>query len=95
MWNDLAASVCRDLQSSTFNRASRLVMTDLIQLSSEVEAALHDKRPVVALESTILAHGLPRGENRAVADDIEGRVRAAGAVPATIASASAALKIGT
>jgi pseudouridylate synthase len=41
--------------------------------------------PVVALESTLLAHGLPRPDNRAAADEIEAAVRAGGAVPATIA----------
>ena len=47
--------------------------------------ALSAGRPVVALESTLLAHGLPRPDNRAAADDVEAAVRAGGAVPATIA----------
>jgi pseudouridine-5'-phosphate glycosidase len=50
-----------------------------------VAAALDAGRPVVALESTLLAHGLPRPDNRAAADDVEAAVRAGGAVPATIA----------
>jgi pseudouridine-5'-phosphate glycosidase len=50
-----------------------------------VSAALADGGPVVALESTLLAHGLPRPDNRAAADDVEAAVRAGGAVPATIA----------
>jgi pseudouridylate synthase len=54
-------------------------------LSPEVEDALSSGRPVVALESTLLAHGLPRPDNRAAADDVEAAVRAGGAVPATIA----------
>ncbi|MGY1916588.1 pseudouridine-5'-phosphate glycosidase [Blastococcus sp. SYSU DS0973] len=54
-------------------------------LSPEVAGALRDGRPVVALESTLLAHGLPRPDNRAAADDVEAAVRAGGAVPATIA----------
>jgi pseudouridine-5'-phosphate glycosidase len=54
-------------------------------LSSEVAEALAAGRPVVALESTLLAHGLPRPENRRAADDVEAAVRAGGAVPATIA----------
>ena len=49
---------------------------------------------MVALESTILAHGLPRGDNRRVADEIEGRVRATGAVPATIAVLDGVVRIG-
>ena len=54
-------------------------------LSAEVAEALSSGRPVVALESTLLAHGLPRPANRAAADDVEAAVRAGGAVPATIA----------
>jgi pseudouridine-5'-phosphate glycosidase len=54
-------------------------------LSPEVRAALDAGRPVVALESTLLAHGLPRPDNRAAADEVETAVRAGGAVPATIA----------
>ncbi|MGZ4508770.1 MAG: pseudouridine-5'-phosphate glycosidase [Blastococcus sp.] len=54
-------------------------------LSPEVEDALHSGVPVVALESTLLAHGLPRPDNRAAADEVEAAVRAGGAVPATIA----------
>ncbi|CCG04174.1 pseudouridine-5'-phosphate glycosidase [Blastococcus saxobsidens] len=54
-------------------------------LSAEVADALAAGGPVVALESTLLAHGLPRPDNRAAADDVEAAVRAGGAVPATIA----------
>ena len=54
-------------------------------LSPEVADALAAGRPVVALESTLLAHGLPRPDNRAAADQVEDAVRAGGAVPATIA----------
>ncbi|MCW2533566.1 MAG: Indigoidine synthase, partial [Blastococcus sp.] len=54
-------------------------------LSPEVADALSEGRPVVALESTLLAHGLPRPDNRAAADDVESAVRKGGAVPATIA----------
>jgi pseudouridylate synthase len=50
----------------------------------EVAAALAGGRPVVALESTIVAHGLPRPDNLRVAREIEQTVRAAGAVPATV-----------
>ena len=54
-------------------------------LSPEVAAALAAGRPVVALESTLLAHGLPRPENRGAARDVEAAVRSGGAVPATVA----------
>jgi hypothetical protein len=47
-------------------------------LSSEVADALGTGRAVVALESTLLAHGLPRPDNRAAADEVEAAVRAGG-----------------
>jgi pseudouridine-5'-phosphate glycosidase len=55
------------------------------RIAEEVADALAENRAVVALESTILAHGLPPGRNREVAGRLEAVVRAAGAVPATIA----------
>ncbi|MEE8602027.1 pseudouridine-5'-phosphate glycosidase [Euzebya tangerina] len=51
----------------------------------EVQQALHDGVGVVALESTLIAHGLPRGQNLDVAEQLEKIVRNTGAVPATIA----------
>lgn len=69
-------------------------MSPLIAIAPEVRAALAGSGPVVALESTILAHGLPRGDNRRIADDIENQVRAAGAVPATIAVLDGVVRIG-
>jgi pseudouridine-5'-phosphate glycosidase len=56
-----------------------------LMLSEEVREALDARRPVVALESTIIAHGLPRPRNLAVAEELETLVRGVGAVPATIA----------
>ena len=63
-------------------------------INPEVADALAGGGAVVALESTILAHGLPRGDNRRIADEIEAVVRAAGAVPATIAVLGGAVRIG-
>ncbi|WP_330329830.1 pseudouridine-5'-phosphate glycosidase [Streptomyces sp. NBC_00536] len=54
-------------------------------LSEEVRDALAQRRPVVALESTILAHGLPRPRNLQVGGELEEIVRSEGAVPATVA----------
>jgi pseudouridine-5'-phosphate glycosidase len=56
-----------------------------VQLSSEVSRALQDGTPVVALESTIIAHGLPRPDNVAAAQEFEALVRERGVTPATIA----------
>ncbi len=66
----------------------------MLQILPEVADALSAGRPVVALESTILAHGLPRGDNRRIADEIERQVRAGGAVPATIAVLDGAVRVG-
>ncbi|GIF77333.1 pseudouridine-5'-phosphate glycosidase [Asanoa siamensis] len=63
-------------------------------LAPEVADALGAGRPVVALESTIIAHGLPRPDNLKVAREIEATVRAAGAVPATIAVLGGRVHVG-
>ncbi|GAB3464341.1 pseudouridine-5'-phosphate glycosidase [Actinophytocola sediminis] len=63
-------------------------------VAEEVAAALADGTAVVALESTILAHGLPPGRNREVATSVEDAVRAVGAVPATIAVLDGQLRVG-
>ena len=60
----------------------------------EVRTALDEGRPVVALESTIIAHGLPRPDNLRVAREIEGVVREHGAVPATIAILGGQVRVG-
>jgi pseudouridine-5'-phosphate glycosidase len=60
----------------------------------EVRTALDEGHPVVALESTIIAHGLPRPDNLRVAREIEGAVRERGAVPATIAIVGGDVRIG-
>ncbi|CAL9618161.1 pseudouridine-5'-phosphate glycosidase [Streptomyces sp. enrichment culture] len=54
-------------------------------VSEEVREALEARRPVVALESTIIAHGLPRPRNLLVARELEEAVRREGAIPATVA----------
>ncbi|MGI5395491.1 pseudouridine-5'-phosphate glycosidase [Streptomyces sp. CA-251251] len=57
----------------------------VLVVSEEVRAAIDARRPVVALESTIIAHGLPRPRNLLVARELEEAVRREGAIPATIA----------
>jgi len=59
-----------------------------------VQAAIASGRAVVALESTIIAHGLPRPDNLRVAREIEDVVRAGGAVPATIAILGGRVRVG-
>jgi len=63
-------------------------------IHDEISEALAAGRPVVALESTIISHGLPRPRNIDVAREIEAAVRDAGAVPATIAVVSGEVRIG-
>lgn len=69
-------------------------MEKAINLSAEVADALAAKRPVVALESTIISHGLPRPSNLEVAIECERIIRSTGAVPATIAVLDGALLVG-
>ncbi|MEU8735136.1 pseudouridine-5'-phosphate glycosidase [Streptomyces tendae] len=57
----------------------------MLVVSEEVREAMDARRPVVALESTIIAHGLPRPRNLLVARELEEAVRREGAIPATIA----------
>src|SRR5215218_7318728 len=65
-----------------------------MQVHPEVAEALAGRVPVVALESTLIAHGLPRGRNLDVARELEAVVRAAGAVPATIAVVAGTVRVG-
>jgi pseudouridylate synthase len=65
-----------------------------VAVAPEVAAALAAGRPVVALESTLVAHGLPRPDNLRVAREIEAAVRARGAVPATIAVVAGTVRVG-
>jgi pseudouridylate synthase len=65
-----------------------------MRYTREVSDAIEEGRPVVALESTLIAHGLPRPENVEIARMIEGVVRDEGAVPATIAIVDGMVRIG-
>src|SRR5438552_3691521 len=67
---------------------------NLLRVGSHVEAALAAKKPVVALESTVIAHGLPRPRNLETAQRIEQIVREEGVTPATIAVIDGKLCVG-
>ena len=69
-------------------------MNALLHLSSEVKAALHDGRGVVALESTLITHGLPWPANAETALAMEAAVRDSGAIPATIAVLGGRITVG-
>jgi pseudouridylate synthase len=66
----------------------------VIDVAPEVAEALAGGLPVVALESTIISHGLPRPENGRIAREIEAAVREQGAVPATVALVDGRVRVG-
>ncbi|MEA2303490.1 MAG: pseudouridylate synthase [Solirubrobacteraceae bacterium] len=66
----------------------------MLDVAPEVAEALASGRPVVALESTIISHGLPRPDNGRIAREIEAAVRDGGAVPATIALVDGRVRVG-
>ena len=63
-------------------------------IESQVAEALAHGRPVVALESTLISHGLPRPRNLAVAREVEAAVREGGALPATVAVVGGEIRVG-
>ncbi len=65
-----------------------------LDIKEEVRLALAEGRPVVALESTILSHGMPYPQNLGFAAQVEEVIRAEGAVPATIAIIGGKIKVG-
>ncbi|WMJ21221.1 pseudouridine-5'-phosphate glycosidase [Geobacillus kaustophilus] len=69
-------------------------MNDFLVFSEEVAQAKAEKKPIVALESTIISHGMPYPENVQTAKDVERIIRDRGAVPATIAIIDGKIKIG-
>ncbi len=69
-------------------------MNELIQLSPEVASAREQGRPIVALESTIIAHGMPWPQNLETARQVEDVIRIEGAVPATIAVIGGRIRVG-
>ena len=66
----------------------------MLNLTDEVAEGLRDGTPVVALESTIISHGMPYPQNVAMATEVEGIIREHGAVPATIAVLDGVPRIG-
>ena len=69
-------------------------MKDYMDVLPEIQEALDHNQPVVALESTILSHGMPFPENVGFAAEVEKVVRAEGAIPATTALINGRIKIG-
>ena len=69
-------------------------MHEFLNIAPVVADAIRDRRPVVALESTVIAHGLPRPQNLQTANRLQEIVREAGAVPATIGIIGGKLTVG-
>src|SRR5689334_13105884 len=69
-------------------------LADRLLVADEVRAALAEGRPIVALESTLITHGLPHPQNLEVALAAEAAVRAEGAIPATVAIQDGRLRVG-
>jgi len=65
-----------------------------LDITAEVQAALANNKPIVALESTIITHGMPWPQNYEMANRVEDMVRSNGATPATIAVIEGQIKIG-
>ena len=66
----------------------------MVRLADEVRTALDEGGPIVALETTLIAHGFPPGEGVAVGLESERRVREAGATPATIGVLDGEVRVG-
>lgn len=69
-------------------------MNKLVILNQEVQEALANNRPIVALESTIISHGMPYPQNVHMANTVEDIIRKEGAVPATIAIMDGKIRVG-
>jgi len=69
-------------------------LSSYIKLADEVQTALQEQRPVVALESTVIAHGLPYPANIEVAHAMEAAIRNEGAIPATVGIYDGKIVIG-
>ena len=69
-------------------------MRELLSIASEIANAIAEKKPVVALESTVIAHGLPRPQNLQTAQRLQSIILESGAVPATIGVLDGKLNVG-
>ena len=67
---------------------------EFLQISPEVQDALNNNKPIVALESTIISHGMPFPQNARTALEVEDAIRQQGVIPATIAIIRGVMKVG-
>jgi len=73
---------------------TKMIDSNFLRFDPAVQLAMADNKPVVALESTVIAHGLPRPQNLETAERLEQIVRDAGAIPATIAILGGRFRVG-
>jgi pseudouridine-5'-phosphate glycosidase len=71
-----------------------MIHSSMLHINPEIKKALQEKKPVVALESTIISHGMPYPKNVETALAVEEQVKKAGAIPATIALMDGVCKVG-
>ena len=83
-----------NLWSRQLSGRDRLPQSDAFCVSDEVKAAISEGKPVVALETAILTHGLPPPHNLDAAFAVEARIRAEGAIPATVGVLNGKLVVG-
>ena len=88
------SSTAVGLTEAALQESVRPAMNRYLAISNEISAALASAKPVVALESTIIAHGMAYPANFEMAQEAEAIIREAGAIPATIAVIGGALKVG-
>jgi len=84
----------RRLLSLRASRRSLSTKSPFLRVSEEVQQAIEERRPVVALESTIYTHGFPYPDNVALASHLESIVRVSGGVPATIGILDGIARVG-
>ena len=90
----VADSIVKTDNWSIFTVIRERIMNHRLTFQPEIEKALREGQPVVALESTVITHGLPYPENLETALNMEAAVRGGGAIPATIAVLKGQLHIG-
>lgn len=87
-------AITEEIAKETAKEVIRGKQNPYLDIAPEVKAALDAGKPVVALESTIISHGMPYPQNRDTALKVEEIIRSLGAVPATIAIIGGRLKAG-
>ena len=87
-------AITEEIARETAEEVVRGKQNPYLDIAPEVKAALNAGKPVVALESTIISHGMPYPQNRDTALKVEEIIRSLGAVPATIAIIGGRLKAG-